>query len=91
MDALIIEKSAFDILVEQIEELKTIALSQKIKEKWLDNQEFIRLMKISKRTAQHYRDSGVIPFAQIGAKIYYKLSDIEELLEENYKNNGKAI
>lgn len=51
---------------------------------FIDNEDFIRLMKISKRTAQNWRDSGTIAFSQIGNKIYYKSSDIEDLLRKNY-------
>jgi hypothetical protein len=49
--------------------------------KWLDNQEFCLLLKISKRTAQSYRDQQVVAFSQIGSKVYYKLADVHALLE----------
>jgi DNA binding domain, excisionase family len=29
---------------------------------------------------QHYRDTGVLPFTQIGHKCYYKREDVEALL-----------
>ena len=41
-------------------------------------------MKISKRTAQTWRDEGKISFSQVGNKIYYKLNDVEELLKKHY-------
>ncbi len=56
---------------------------------WLDNQEFMQLLKISKRTAQNYRDAGLISFSQIGSKIYYKLSDVEDLLKKHYNKAFK--
>jgi hypothetical protein len=56
---------------------------QHIKDVFLDNQEFIQTMKISKRTAQTWRDEGVIAFSQVGNKIYYRVSDINELLNKN--------
>jgi uncharacterized protein (DUF885 family) len=56
---------------------------QHIKDVFLDNQEFIQTMKISKRTAQTWRDEGVISFSQVGNKIYYRVSDINELLNKN--------
>ena len=62
---------------------------KKPSETWLDNQEFMQLLKISKRTAQHYRDSGLISFSQVGNKIYYKLSDVEELLKNHYNKAFK--
>lgn len=47
---------------------------------WLHNGDVCRLLNISKRTLQHYRDMGVLPFAQIGHKCYYKREDVERLL-----------
>lgn len=47
---------------------------------WLHNGDVCRLLGISKRTLQHYRDTGVLPFAQIGHKCYYKREDVERLL-----------
>lgn len=55
----------------------------------LNNQEFMKLMDVSKRTAQQWRDNNIIGFSQIGNKIYYRLSDILVLLKENY--NAKKI
>jgi len=59
------------------------------KEKWLDNGELMQLLKISKRTAQHYRDSGMISFSQVGNKIYYRLSDVEAMLNKHYNKAFK--
>ena len=52
---------------------------------FFDNQEFIQVMNISKRTAQQWRDSQMIGFSQVGNKIYYRLSDILELLDKCFK------
>ncbi len=62
---------------------------------WLHNGNVCRLLNISKRTLQYYRDTGVLPFAQIGHKCYYKREDVERLLEtksvksntDKFKNN----
>ena len=51
-----------------------------------DNQEFLKVMNISKRTAQQWRDTGYIGFSQLGNKIYYRLSDIKALLNANYNH-----
>ena len=58
---------------------------------WLHNGDVCRLLNISKRTLQHYRDTGVLPFTQIGHKCYYKREDVEQLLlarTERPKNNS---
>ena len=57
---------------------------------WLHNGDVCRLLGISKRTLQHYRDTGMLPFAQIGHKCYYKREDVERLLQtksEKTKSN----
>jgi uncharacterized membrane protein len=41
-------------------------------------------MNISKRTAQTWRDEGIISFSQVGRKIYYRMSDVQRLLDSNY-------
>ena len=71
-----------------IETKEKLVKLQYVNDVFLDNYEFLKVMNISKRTAQTWRDSGIISFSQVGAKIYYRFSDIEELLNKNYK---KAI
>lgn len=56
-------------------------------EVFLDNQEFIRVMNISKRLAQTWRDNGIIGFSSVGNKIYYKMSDIHSMLDKHYKES----
>ena len=51
---------------------------------FFDNQEFMLLMNTSKRTAQEWRNKKIIEFSQVGNKIYYRLSDIKKLLNDNY-------
>ncbi len=86
MEVITLQSQAFNEIVGKIEQINK-RLSEKEKEPqetWLDNQELMQLLKISKRTAQHYRDSGLISFSQVGNKIYYKLTDVEELLKRHY-------
>ena len=64
MEVITIQSEAFQELVKKMDEIQTklTAKEKEPKEIWLDNQEFIQLLKISKRTAQHYRDTGMISF-----------------------------
>ena len=57
------------------------------KDAFYSNEEFIKLMNISKRTAQNWRDEGKITFSQIGGKIYYSTEDITIMLN-NHKIKG---
>jgi hypothetical protein len=53
----------------------------------IENSRFMELMGISGKTAQSWRDKGIIGYSQIGSKIYYRLSDIRELLEKHHKQS----
>ena len=53
-------------------------------EKFLSNQEATKHLKVSIRTLQEWRDTGVIPYIQIKGKIIYRESDIERLLQTYY-------
>jgi hypothetical protein len=87
MEAIILSKEQYDDMVMRIEEIKKTIIqnSKEPKEIFVDNQEFLKLMNISKRTGQTWRDEGIISFSQIGSKIYYKMDDITKMLNKNYK------
>jgi hypothetical protein len=84
------EERIEDILTRLEEQMTLVVSKLKLNEKtetedvFFDNQEFMSLMNISKRTAQEWRNKKVIEFSQIGNKIYYKLTDVKKLLDKNY-------
>ena len=50
---------------------------------FIDNAAFIQIMQISSSTAKNWRNKGIIPFTQIENKIYYLITDIQNVLNEN--------
>jgi hypothetical protein len=58
-------------------------------ESWIDGQDVLIALKISQRTLQKFRDSGILPFSRLNGKFYYKVSDLESILENNYSGNLK--
>ncbi len=56
-------------------------------EHYLTGKEVCEQLYISPRTLQDYRDKQIIPYTQFAGKILYKVSDLEKILEENYRNN----
>ena len=52
---------------------------------YLTGREVCERLFVSPRTLQDYRDKSIIPYTQIAGKILYKLSDIDRLLQENYR------
>lgn len=58
-----------------------------IGETWIDGQDVMQTMHISKRTLQTLRDNGTLPYSRVNGKFYYKITDIESLLDSNYSHN----
>ena len=54
-------------------------------EHFLTGKEVCDRLYISPRTLQDYRDKRIIHYTQFAGKILYKESDLERLLEDNYK------
>lgn len=92
MEVITIESEEFKQIIKEISEIKSELLEnekQAQSAKWLDNDELSALLKVTKRTLQTYRDEGKISFSQIGSKIYYSASDIEEFFRSHYKKAFK--
>ena len=89
MEAIILSKEQYDGLISKINEIheKLNAKAAPKHEVFLDNEELIAMLKISRRTAQTWRDEGKISFSQVGSKIYYKLSDVEKTMQEHYNKS----
>ena len=91
MDVVVITKEAYDDLIRRLDAIQTTLhkSSKGSSEEIIDNVDFLKLMKISKRTAQAWRDEGKISFSQVGNKIYYSLADVEEMLKKYYNKSFK--
>ena len=63
---------------------------EQFNESWIDGQDVMQALHISKRTLQSMRDSNELPYSRLNGKFYYKLSDIENMLESNYSQVNKS-
>ena len=81
----------FQELMKRLVSIETLLLEKQKSpaEVIYDNSDFIRLMNISKRTAQDWRDEGLITYSQIGNKIYYTQAHINEFIETHLKPHSK--
>ncbi len=52
-----------------------------------NTQELATLLKVSTRTIQRWRDSGMIQFSAIGSKYYYTHADVFQMLNKNKIKN----
>lgn len=76
-------KTKFEEFAQRMETL--CAPYKKNKETWLDNSDVCRLLNVSARTMQTYRDTGKLPYSQINNKLYYKASDVQRFIDEKIK------
>lgn len=58
-------------------------------EKLLDRQDLLQMFPISPRTLQYWRTKGMLPYSKIGGKIFYKMSDVQEMLRKYRVEKGK--
>ena len=85
MNAVILSTDQYADLVQRMDSIQSLLSKTQGNsgDTFLDNQQFLQLMNISKRTAQSWRDDGIISFSQVGSKIYYQRSDVQNLLEKH--------
>lgn len=93
MNVITIESEAYQNWMDKLSDLENLLKNSKncspLSETWLDVSDVCMLLKISKRLLQSYRDNGVLNFTQIGGKIYFKASDVENLLNSHYVDSKR--
>ncbi|WP_225035110.1 helix-turn-helix domain-containing protein [Winogradskyella sp. SM1960] len=55
----------------------------------LDNADILQLFKITTKTASTWRNEGILPYLKIKNKVFYKLSDMHEVIDANYNPSKK--
>ena len=81
--ALLLER--MDRLMENMESLSENYKPVLGGERFLTDKELSAMLKISRRSLQDYRNEGKIPYIQLGGKILYRESDIEQILKNGYR------
>jgi hypothetical protein len=85
MEIIAIEKRTFEQMMQSFEnfasQVENLCGNNRI-EQWLNNREACELLKISQRTLQSYRDTGILPYSQIGHKCYYRVADVEQIINK---------
>lgn len=69
-------------------ELLRQSRAEVLKDTWIDNQDVLQTLHISKRTLQTLRTNGTLPYSKVKGKFYYRVADIEQLLQDNYYNHN---
>ena len=95
MEVIILEAQEFEHMMTKIEsfadEIKALLEEHidKGTKRWISGREACRLLAISLRTLQTYRDNGTLPYTQIGHKVFFRMQDIERIMNEKCIENGK--
>lgn len=70
--------------LETIEQVLSIKSEEEISSTYIESKKIPKLLGISLKTWQTYRDKGIIPFIQLGSKIWVKRADLEAFMNKHY-------
>lgn len=70
-----------------VENLPSMKSEEEVSNQWIESTQVRKILGISAKTWQTYRDERRIPFSQFGRKIYVKQSDLESFMQEHYINS----
>lgn len=88
MDIVAIERVSFDSFRKKLEQIISLAdntsLSPSdmcIEKEWIEGKTLAASLNISLRTLQSLRESGKLSFSAVGKKVYYKVAEVQKLLD----------
>lgn len=88
----IVPQEQFDEVLEKLTRIEGLILGDAKKEasgEWMESEEARKMLGVSVKTWQNWRDARKLPFSQLGRKIWVKRSAIDSFLESN-KVGGRA-
>lgn len=83
----VLPKSVWEELTSEIKSLKSILQEkneEEVNNQWIESVQARKLLGVSAKTWQTYRDERRIPFSQFGRKIYVKREDLNSFMESHY-------
>lgn len=76
-------------LLEEILEVLTIQNKHRFMDQYLVGDEVAELLRVTPRTIRNWKEEGVLPYASVGRRTYFRLSDLEKLFEEEFSRPKK--
>ena len=52
---------------------------------FMTDEELAKVLKVSRRTLQDYRNNGILSYIQVGGKILYRTSDVQRTIMSGFK------
>ena len=87
MNFIVLEKEKLEKITSDLNEIKEAIQSRKeedLSSSFIESKRIPKLLGISLKTWQTYRDKGQIPFIQFGSKIWVKRADLEAFMNSHY-------
>lgn len=75
--------------LEQIIDLITRRNADDSISEWIESEDARKILGVSPKTWQNYRDKRIIPFSQIGRKIYVNRADLDAFLRQHRIDSRK--
>jgi len=66
--------------LQELKETLRVKNEQEINSQWIESVKVPKILGISRKTWQTYRDRKMINYSQIGSKIYVKRADLESFM-----------
>lgn len=57
---------------------------------WLSNEQAMEALSLSRPTLARYRAEGVLPYSRLGGCVYYRVKDIQGVLEANRQSEASS-
>ena len=80
----IVEKQTLDRIERKVDQFLNTQDQSKSESEWLDLEEAGKLLGKSKRIVLELVHKRELPYSQIGRKYYFKVSDIDAMIEKFY-------
>lgn len=92
----VLPESEWNSIKEGIQEVKDTLKTKsetELDSMWIESTTARKMLGVSAKTWQTYRDKRLIPFSQFGRKIYVRRADIEAFMQSHYikaKEGGES-
>jgi excisionase family DNA binding protein len=87
MAMVVLPQSVWEGVTNDLQQLKEMLQSRNAEEvgkQWVESNEARKMLGVSQKTWQNYRDKRIIPFSQVGRKIYVRRADLQAFMESHY-------
>ena len=88
MDIVAIERVSFDFFRKKLEQIISLANNTSlspsdmcIEKEWIEGKTLAVSLNISLRILQSLRENGKLSFSTVGKKVYYKVAEVQKLLD----------